>query len=55
LVRRWTSGRLRAMGFCEPLRVRKLSGGCNLLCSLCGTRVALSKDLADQVRVRLAG
>jgi len=47
--------RLREMGFCEQLRVRKLAGGRNLLCSLCGTRVALSKDLAEQVLVRMAG
>ena len=47
--------RLRAMGFCEELRVRKLSSGRNLLCSLCGTRVALSRELADQVLVKMAG
>jgi ferrous iron transport protein A len=46
--------RLRAMGFCEHLQVRKLAGGRNLLCSLCGTRVALSKELADHVRVSQA-
>ncbi|MCF7676361.1 MAG: ferrous iron transport protein A [Akkermansiaceae bacterium] len=47
--------RLREMGFCEQLRVRKLAGGRNLLCSLCGTRVALSKDLAEQVLVKMTG
>lgn len=46
--------RLRALGFCEELRVRKLSGGRNLLCSLCGTRVALSQDLAEQIMVTAA-
>lgn len=47
--------RLRAMGFCEELRVRKLASGRNLLCSICGTRVALSRELAEQVLVRMAG
>lgn len=43
--------RLRDMGFCEQLQVRKLAGGRNLICSVCGTRLAISKDLADQVMV----
>ncbi len=43
--------RLRALGFCERLRIRKLSCGRNLLCSLCGTRVALSRKLAEQIMV----
>lgn len=43
--------RLRNMGFCEQLQVRKLSGGRNLLCSVCGTRLAISKELADHVIV----
>lgn len=47
--------RLRALGFCEQLRIRKLSGGRNLLCAVCGTRVALSRELAEQVLVTAAG
>jgi len=43
--------RLRDMGFCEEMRVRKLSGGRNLICSLCGTRMAISRELAEQIRV----
>lgn len=43
--------RLRDMGFCEQMQVRKLANGRNLICSLCGTRLAISKDLADQVLV----
>lgn len=43
--------RLRDLGFCEELRVRKLSGGRTFLCSLCGTRLAISRELADQVLV----
>jgi Fe2+ transport system protein FeoA len=42
---------LRNLGFCESLQVRKLANGRNLVCSVCGTRVALSSDLADQVKV----
>ncbi len=43
--------RLRDMGFCEQMRVRKLSGGRNLICSLCGTRMAISREMAEQIRV----
>ena len=43
--------RLRDLGFCEQLQVRKLSGGRNLICSLCGTRMAISRELAEQVVV----
>ena len=46
--------RLRDLGFCEQMRVRKLSGGRNLLCSMCGTRLAISSELAEQVLVRVA-
>lgn len=42
---------LREIGFCEEMRVRKISHGRNLICSVCGTRLALSRDLARQVRV----
>ncbi|MDX1680091.1 MAG: FeoA family protein [Akkermansiaceae bacterium] len=43
--------RLRDLGFCEQLKVRKLAQGRNLICSVCGTRLAISRDLADQVFV----
>lgn len=42
---------LRDIGFCENMQVRKISGGHNMLCSVCGTRLALSKDLAEQIQV----
>ena len=42
---------LRRLGFCEQLQVRKLANGRNLVCSLCGTRLALSRELASQVYV----
>ena len=43
--------RLRDLGFCEQLQVRKLAGGRNLICSVCGTRMAISRELAEQVLV----
>ena len=42
---------LRDIGFCEEMRVRKISNGRNLICAVCGTRLAVSRDLARQVRV----
>ena len=47
--------RLREMGFCESMEVRKVSGGRNLICSVCGTRMAVSKDLAEDVMVTPVG
>jgi len=43
--------RLREIGFCEELEISKLSDGRNMICSVCGTRLALSKKLGDQVLV----
>ena len=42
---------LREIGFCEEMRVRKITNGRNMLCTICGTRLAVSKDLADQIKV----
>lgn len=42
---------LRNLGFCESLQVRKLAGGRNLICSVCGTRLAVSRELAEHVMV----
>ena len=43
--------RLRDLGFCESLEVRKLANGRNLICSVCGTRLAISRELGEQVKV----
>ena len=42
---------LREIGFCERMRVRKLTNGRNLVCAVCGSRLALSRALARQVEV----
>ena len=42
---------LRRLGFCESLKIRKLANGRNLICSVCGTRMAVSRKLAEQVLV----
>ena len=47
--------RLRELGFCEQSHLRKLAGGRNLICAVCGTRLAISRELAEQVLVRAAG
>ena len=41
--------RLREMGFCEGLILRKISGGSCILCSICGAKFAISNDLCDDV------
>lgn len=42
---------LREMGFCEKLKVTKLSNGRNIICFTCGTKLVLNRKLADQVLV----
>lgn len=42
---------LREMGFCEKLKVTKLSNGRNIICVTCGTKLVLNRKLADQVMV----
>lgn len=42
---------LREMGFCERLKVTKLSNGRNIICVTCGTKLVLNRKLADQVLV----
>lgn len=46
-----TCQRLREMGFCENALVTKIRGGADLVCWVCGTRVALSARLAKQILV----
>lgn len=43
--------RLRNMGFCESMEVKKLSNGRNMICTVCGTKMALNRKLADQILV----
>ena len=47
--------RLRDLGFCENIQLRKISNGRNLICSVCGTRLAISRELAEQVLVSPVG
>ncbi len=46
--------RLREMGFCERMEVVKHSNGRNLICTVCGVKLALNKKLAAQVMVSQA-
>lgn len=43
--------RLREMGFCESAEIVKLSQGAALVCQVCGTRLALSKELAKDILI----
>lgn len=46
-------GQLRDLGFCEQMRLRKITNrGRNLICSVCGSRLAISSHLAEQIQVR---
>jgi len=43
--------RLRDLGFCEQMQLRKISNGRNLVCTVCGAKMAISRELADQILV----
>ena len=47
-----TNLRLRELGFCESARVTKISGRSTVVCDVCGTRLALSHDLARTILVQ---
>lgn len=43
--------RLREMGFCEMAEICKLSDSGASICQICGTKVALSQSLAEDIVV----
>jgi ferrous iron transport protein A len=45
--------RLREIGFCEEMQLCKLSNGRNMICAMCGTKLAVSRKLGDQVLVEI--
>lgn len=44
--------RLREMGFCEFAEISKVCDHGPCICTVCGTRVALSPQLAESIMVR---
>ncbi len=46
--------RLREMGFCEAAEVRVINNAGALVCQVCGSRVGLSRQLADVITVTAA-
>lgn len=44
--------RLREVGFCEKAEIQLLSRGGQIICNVCGTRLALSHDLAKKIWVK---
>lgn len=44
--------RLRELGFSELARVTKISGRSTVICDICGTRLALSHELARTILVQ---
>lgn len=44
--------RLRELGFCEAAKVKKISGKTTVMCEVCGTKLALSHELARLIQVQ---
>lgn len=44
--------RLRELGFCEASTIKKLAGNTTVMCEVCGTKLALSKELAQLIHVQ---
>ena len=47
--------RLRELGFCEAAKVKKISGKTTVMCEVCGTKLALSAELARLIHVQPLG
>lgn len=47
--------RLRELGFCEAAMVKKISGQTTVMCEVCGTKLALSAELAKLIHVQPLG
>jgi ferrous iron transport protein A len=43
--------RLRELGFCESAIVSRVSGRHSMVCQVCGSRVAMHRELAEQIHV----
>ncbi len=43
--------RLREMGFCEEAEIRILKSEGSVICQICGSRVGLSRQVANAVHV----
>jgi len=41
---------LRELGLCETVKIRKLQDGSVLVCEVCGSRIALSAKLAEDIK-----
>ncbi len=44
--------RLRELGFCEAAKVTKISGKTTVVCEVCGTKMAMSHELAQLIQVQ---
>lgn len=44
--------RLRELGFCESAHVEKLSDSGTLLCKVCNTKIAISRELAEKIIIK---
>ena len=47
-----TCQRLREMGFCEAAQVEKIADSGSLICRVCDSKVAISRDLARNIIVK---
>ena len=41
---------LRELGLCETIKIRKLQDGSVIVCEVCGSRIALSAKLAEDIK-----
>ncbi|MFI0348326.1 MAG: ferrous iron transport protein A [Chthoniobacterales bacterium] len=46
--------RLREVGICEKAEIHVVSRGGQMICNVCGTRLALSQKLAQKIWVKAA-
>lgn len=44
--------KLKNMGFCENIKICKFLENKNIVCTICGTKIAISSELAKEILVK---
>jgi len=45
--------KLREVGFCENVKIRKIQDGRLLICDICNCKIAISRELAEGIEVEV--
>lgn len=49
----YSCDKLREIGFCENVKLKKIQDGRLLICNICNCKIAISKELAEGIEVEV--